>query len=108
LWSGEVAASFRPDADVVIAPGDCVETLRSLPDGFAKLIITSPPYNIGKAYEKATALDHYLDSLGPAVEQIFRVLSRQARFAGKSATTSKTARSFRSTFIFTTCSSGTD
>lgn len=77
LWNYEVAASFRPDADAVIASGDCVETLRSLPDGFAKLIITSPPYNIGKAYEKTTALDRYLDSLGPAVEQIVRTLAPQ-------------------------------
>ena len=77
LWSHEVAATFSPDADVVIAPGDCLETLRALPDGFAKLIITSPPYNIGKAYEKATALDHYLNSLRPAIEQIIRVLSTE-------------------------------
>jgi DNA modification methylase len=39
------------------------------------LIITSPPYNIGKAYEKTTGLAHYLDSLRPVIEQIIRVLS---------------------------------
>jgi DNA modification methylase len=75
LWTHEVASSFSPAADVVIAPGDCLETLLALPDGFAKLVITSPPYNIGKAYEKATALDQYLDLLRPAIEQIIRVLS---------------------------------
>src|ERR671939_1956106 len=75
LWTHEVASSFSLAADVVIAPGDCLKTLRTLPDGFAKLIITSPPYNIGKAYEKATALDQYLSSLRPAIEQIIRVLS---------------------------------
>src|ERR1043165_5899976 len=75
LWAHEVVASFSPAADVVIAPGDCVESLHTLPDGFAKLIITSPPYDIGKAYEKATPLDQYLDSLHPAIEQIIRVLS---------------------------------
>lgn len=75
LWAHEVAASFNPAADVVIAEGDCLETLRALPDAFAKLIITSPPYNIGKVYEKTMALAQYLDALHPAIEQIIRVLS---------------------------------
>src|SRR5215213_6970906 len=75
LWKHDVASSFSLTADVVIAPGDCLETLLTLPDSFAKLVITSPPYNIGKAYEKTTALDQYLDSLRPAIEQIIRVLS---------------------------------
>lgn len=75
LWQGDVASSFDPAAEVVVAEGDCLRTLRELPEGFAKLIITSPPYNIGKAYEKATALPQYLESLAPAIEQMVRVLS---------------------------------
>src|SRR5437763_40005 len=77
LWAHEVASSLSPTANVVIAPGDCAKTLHTLPSGFAKLIITSPPYNVGKAYEKATVLDQYLDSLRPAIEQIIRVLSSE-------------------------------
>ncbi len=75
LWDHDVASSFDPAANIVIAEGDCLETLRALPASFAKLIITSPPYNIGKIYEKATALAQYLDALRPSVEQIIRVLS---------------------------------
>lgn len=75
LWTYEIAASFTPAAEAVIAPGDCLATLRTLPDNFAKLIITSPPYNIGKAYERATALEHYLDTLKPTLAQIVRVLA---------------------------------
>lgn len=33
----------------IIHCGDCLEWLRSLPDGCADLILTDPPYNIGKA-----------------------------------------------------------
>jgi adenine-specific DNA-methyltransferase len=77
LWSHDAASSFSPAAEVVIAPGDCLDTLRTLPDEFAKLIITSPPYNIGKAYERTTALGQYLDSLRPTIEQIIRVLSSE-------------------------------
>jgi DNA modification methylase len=39
------------------------------------LIITSPPYNIGKAYEKATQLEKYLENLTPIVDQLIRVLA---------------------------------
>jgi adenine-specific DNA-methyltransferase len=75
LWSPEVASSYCTDATVVIAPGDCLETLRTLPDGLVKLIITSPPYNLGKTYEKATSLDEYLEVLGPIADEVVRVLS---------------------------------
>ncbi len=77
IFTHNIAASFDPAADVVIAPGDCFETLRALPDGFAKLIITSPPYNIGKAYEQSAKLDQYLDALHPVLEQLVRVLSTE-------------------------------
>ncbi|HEX8456764.1 MAG TPA: site-specific DNA-methyltransferase [Pyrinomonadaceae bacterium] len=75
LWQGEVASSFDPTAEVVIAPGDCWHTMQTLPSGFAKLILTSPPYNIGKTYEKATGLSQYLNSLTPVIEEMVRVLS---------------------------------
>ncbi|MGB9180622.1 MAG: site-specific DNA-methyltransferase [Pyrinomonadaceae bacterium] len=77
LWTCDVAQTFDPVAEAVIAPGDCLETLGSLPDSFAKLIVTSPPYNIGKTYEKATTLEQYLDTLNPIVEQLVRVLSAE-------------------------------
>src|SRR5581483_2599205 len=73
----KIASTYQPDADVVIVHGDSLTTLRRLPDGFAKLIITSPPYNLGKAYEKATALDEYLETLSPVLDELVRVLSPQ-------------------------------
>lgn len=75
LWSPEIASVYDPAADVVIAPEDCMKTLQNLPDGMAKLVITSPPYNIGKEYEKATHLDEYLSALSPIVDELVRVLA---------------------------------
>lgn len=69
-----IAAEFSPEAEVVVAAGDCLETLRTLPRGSMQLIITSPPYNIGKDYEKATDLDRYLRALTPIVDELVRVL----------------------------------
>lgn len=75
LWSPKIASAFDPNAEVVIAPGDCLKTLRTLPNGLAKLVITSPPYNLGKSYEKATELEAYLNSLAPIVDELVRALS---------------------------------
>ena len=78
LWgTKKIASTYRPDADVVIVHGDSLTTLRRLPGGFAKLVITSPPYNLGKTYEKATALDEYLEALSPILDELVRVLSPQ-------------------------------
>jgi len=77
LFGGEIATRFDPVAEIVIAQGDCLETLRVLPSDIAKLIITSPPYNLGKTYEKATDLGAYLEALNPIVDELVRVLSRE-------------------------------
>jgi len=69
-----IASAFASDAEVVVAPGDCLDTLRTMPRASVQLIVTSPPYNIGKDYEKATDLDRYLTALSPIIDQLVRVL----------------------------------
>lgn len=71
----DTSEKFDPKATSVILAGDSAETLKTLPDESMKLIITSPPYNIGKVYEEATHLDAYLKNLTPIVDQLIRVLS---------------------------------
>jgi len=71
----EIADHFSSSAEVVFAHGDALKILENCPGGFAKLIITSPPYNIGKEYETQTNLQRYLDGLRPILAQIVRVLS---------------------------------
>jgi DNA modification methylase len=75
LWKAEKAAEeFHLDAKAVLLSGDALHTLRTVPNGTIKLIITSPPYNVGKIYEKATHLDKYLQALSPIVDELIRVL----------------------------------
>src|SRR5438034_5539200 len=71
----DTSERFHSEASSVILRGDSAETLRDIPDDAIKLIITSPPYNIGKVYEQATHLEAYLDNLAPIVEQLVRVLA---------------------------------
>lgn len=73
--SRRIADSYTDDADVVFANGDSADILARCPSGFASLIITSPPYNIGKEYETQTRLDHYLEQLEPILQELVRVLS---------------------------------
>jgi adenine-specific DNA-methyltransferase len=77
LWSHDVASSFDSEARAVILSGDCLESLRRLPDGCISLVVTSPPYNIGKSYEKATQLEDYLESMKPVIRELARVLSSE-------------------------------
>lgn len=42
---------FRESNQVTLFNGDCLELLRKMPDESVDLVVTSPPYCIGKAYE---------------------------------------------------------
>ncbi|MBI4610342.1 MAG: site-specific DNA-methyltransferase [Candidatus Rokubacteria bacterium] len=71
----KLAGTFRQDAEVVLYHGDCLDLLGKLPDGLAKLIVTSPPYNIGKRYERRMKLDQYLDGQSRVIKECARVLA---------------------------------
>jgi adenine-specific DNA-methyltransferase len=75
LWRQSIAEAFDRKADAVLLSGDSAKTLRTVPNNAVKLIITSPPYNLGKVYEKATALEKYLDELRPILVELIRVLA---------------------------------
>jgi adenine-specific DNA-methyltransferase len=48
----KIAEEFSPSEDIVLYPGDCLNVLQKIPDESLTLVVTSPPYNIGKEYEK--------------------------------------------------------
>jgi len=73
--SPKIFPSFKTEAKIVIAEGDTGQTLKRVPDGTFKLIITSPPYNLGKEYELETELEEYLQRLNPIVDELVRVLA---------------------------------
>lgn len=54
---------------------DALEFSRSLPSGSVNLIITSPPYNIGKEYETRRSIDEYIAGLSPMLTEFARILS---------------------------------
>jgi len=68
------SASFDPTAQCVLYDGDCLDLFKSIPDGFAKLVVTSPPYNLGKPYETHLDLDEYLAQQRRVIQESVRIL----------------------------------
>lgn len=54
---------------------DALSFLKRQKDSSIKLIITSPPYNIGKEYETVTSLKQYLEKIEPVIAESVRTLS---------------------------------
>ena len=54
--------------------GDCMELLTRMPSHSVDLIVSSPPYNLGKEYEKKRALEVYLEEQTKVLRECARVL----------------------------------
>ena len=54
---------------------DALNFCKNIPDNSVKLIITSPPYNIGKEYETKTNMDFYINNMKPMLLEFNRILS---------------------------------
>ena len=53
--------------------GDTLKHLKSLPSERYELIVTSPPYNIGKEYEKRIAIEEYLELQEGVISELVRL-----------------------------------
>ncbi len=71
----KITSRYTKDSDVVLYHGDRLDLMKSLPDSSVKLVITSPPYNIGKEYEKRTGLDVYLVEQERTFKEAIRILA---------------------------------
>lgn len=60
--------------------GDALTELRRLRAGAADLLISSPPYNVGKAYERRVAMEAYADWIRPICAESIRALRPGASF----------------------------
>lgn len=49
--------------------------MKQMPDNSIRLIVTSPPYNIGKKYEKRIKLERYLEQQREVIEECYRILN---------------------------------
>jgi len=70
----EFHSEYAPDRVLVLYTGDVADFLPTLPSGSVALVVTSPPYNIGKEYETRAALRDYLDRQEAVIGELVRVL----------------------------------
>lgn len=68
---------FVPSAKIVYSQDDVLQGIKKVPSDSIQLVISSPPYNIGKSYESRTALETYLDGIEPILTELARVLSER-------------------------------
>jgi adenine-specific DNA-methyltransferase len=65
---------LKRDSDALMVCQDNEAFLEALAPESIQLIVTSPPYNIGKAYESKSPLTRYLDGQAKVIEQCVRLL----------------------------------
>jgi adenine-specific DNA-methyltransferase len=71
----EISKTYKPDATIILFEGDTQKFIKSLPSNLVRLIVTSPPYNLGKEYETRVGLKAYLSTQKEIISELVRVLS---------------------------------
>ena len=72
---GPLIDYIDPSVDYHIKNGNCLDIVKEVEDHKFDLIITSPPYNVGKSYETKTSIEAYLETQEEIIIQLIRTLS---------------------------------
>ena len=67
---------YFENKDFLLYNGDCTELMSKLPPNLINTTITSPPYNIGKEYEKIMTVDDYINWCSSWIEQIYNLTKK--------------------------------
>ncbi len=70
----EIHDQFSEKYGIILHTGDTLNFLKTIPDGVISLIISSPPYNLGKEYEKKVGIDQYLSQQQVVIAELVRIL----------------------------------
>lgn len=70
-----IAERFSKSKRAIVHKGDCLDMLSQIPDNTLQLVVTSPPYNIGKEYERKLKIEHYVEQQARVIKESVRALS---------------------------------
>src|SRR3990167_6226757 len=71
----KIRSQFSVDNDVTLYNGDCLDLLKKMPDEVVDLVVTSPPYCMGKSYEDPKDdLKTFFEKHTELLPEIYRVL----------------------------------
>ncbi len=74
LWKAPISESILPEASLDRIFNRSAEAMDDLPDNSVHLMVTSPPYNVGKEYDQDLSMPDYLALLGRVWQETRRVL----------------------------------
>lgn len=70
----KISEIYSDYESIILNNGDVKTFLKSMPSNTIQLIITSPPYNVGKEYEKKVNIEKYLNEQNEIIDDIIRIL----------------------------------
>lgn len=68
--------AFNAGAEFVIYNGDCRDMLSALPDGGVDALLSSPPYFMGKSYDRSYSVADFYADMGAIAPDCVRVISK--------------------------------
>ena len=73
----EILDRYDQSGHIVLYHGDVNDFADTVPEDSVKLIVTSPPYNLGKEYEDKVSIESYLQAQAATLEKLHRILHPQ-------------------------------
>jgi len=73
----QIIADYDPQERIIVHTGEALDFLGSVPNDTIQLIVSSPPYNVGKVYEKKQTIESYLADQEAVLSELKRVLHPQ-------------------------------
>ena len=67
-------SKYTKDFDILLSCNDSLEFVKQIPTNSVSLVVSSPPYNIGKSYEKKIDLKKYLEEQKKVLTECVRIL----------------------------------
>lgn len=72
-----IQENYHDSNVVTLHQGDSRTFLKTIPDGAISLVVTSPPYNIGKVYERKQDITAYLAEQEVVIAELVRILAQR-------------------------------
>ena len=67
-------SKYTKDFDILSSCNDSLEFVKQIPTNSVSLVVSSPPYNIGKSYEKKMDFEKYLEEQKKVLTECVRIL----------------------------------
>lgn len=72
-----IGDTYDASSSITLHHGDSQTFLKTIPDGAISLVVTSPPYNIGKVYERKQDIKAYLSEHRAVIRELVRILDQR-------------------------------